>query len=323
MENPVRIGPQFNTAVGVGYILFLWLINIFGSVFMLGPVLPLLFVQPAWFRFYEDFCFATGIFFSCWVMEVVWGVKFVGTGDAIRAERALTMMNHRTNFDWLFYWDFISFYGDPRRLKIMLKATLRKIFGFSWIAQLTGYLFLRRKFEDDQATLHRVLTLYCKIPNYPYHCLIFPEGTDLNPRSRQGSDRWAAKLGVPGYQYCLHPRTTGLVYCLRVLRGQRGIDAVYDMTMAYLEGPVVSKLGLLKGQPPHEVHIHVRRVPIADIPETDEGVEKWCQAAWGEKEKLLEAFHREKKFPGPPMPVNASYPLYRTLAVLYWAFYVP
>lgn len=50
-------------------------------------------------------------------------------------------------------------------------------------------------------------------------------GTDLNPRSRQGSDRWAAKLGVPGYQYCLHPRTTGLVYCLRVLRGQRGIDA--------------------------------------------------------------------------------------------------
>jgi len=51
-------------------------------------------------------------------MEVVWGIKFIVTGDPFKEERTLAMMNHRTNFDWLFYWDIMGLYGSPRHLKV-------------------------------------------------------------------------------------------------------------------------------------------------------------------------------------------------------------
>lgn len=52
------------------------------------------------------------------VMEVVWDIKFIVTGDPFKEERTLAMMNHRTNFDWLFYWDIMGLYGSPRHLKV-------------------------------------------------------------------------------------------------------------------------------------------------------------------------------------------------------------
>jgi lysocardiolipin and lysophospholipid acyltransferase len=323
MQDPERRGLLFTPLVGCFYLLFLWLINILGAIFMLGPVLPLLFVVPDAFRHYEDFCFATGISFSCFVMEVVWGIKFIVTGDPFKEERTLAMMNHRTNFDWLFYWDIMGLYGSPRHLKILLKNELRKVFGFNWIAQLTLYAFLRRKFEDDRPTLFRTLTTYTKIPDYKYHCLIFPEGTVLSPNGIQSSNKWAVKFGLPSYRHVLHPRTTGLLFCLSTLRQHKGIDAVYDLTLGYLEGPMVSKLGLFKGQPPHEVHVHVRRYPIASVPEDNADIERWCQDLWSQKEQRLADFHRDRRFPGDMVPPNPQYPLRRNLATLYWLVYVP
>lgn len=323
MEDPVRQGPMFNPVVGVGYILFLWLINIFGTVFMLTPALPLLLVKPAWFRRYEEICFAVGLGFSSFVIEMVWGVKFVASGDPLRDERTLSIMNHRTNFDWLFYWDFMGLYSDTRRLKIMLKAVLRSVPGFGWIAQLSLYTFLRRKFEDDRIILYRMLRLYATMPGYQYHCLLFPEGTVLSANTKASSDRWAEKFNLQRYEYVIHPRTTGLVYCLRTLRSFQGLDAVYDVTMAYLEGPVVNKLGLFRGQPPSEVHFHVRRIPIASVPEGDAAIEKWCQGLWTEKEAMLAAFHKDRKFPGALVPQNPRYPLFSVLASLYWFIFVP
>jgi hypothetical protein len=60
-------------------------------------------------------------------------------------------------------------------------------------------------------------------------------------------------LGVSG---CLDG--TYVVQSIKIKKGHQ--VPVYDVTMAYLEGPVVNKLGLFKGHPPSEVHFHVRRV---------------------------------------------------------------
>jgi lysocardiolipin and lysophospholipid acyltransferase len=318
-----RQGLFYNAAVGFSYVFFLWLINLFGSVFMMAPALPLLLVAPALFRHWTDFCFYWGIFFSAFVLDVVWGVRIVVTGDAFRPERLISLVNHRTNFDWLYYWSFLAQYGGLSKIKIVLKGALKKAYGFSWVGQFSAFAYITRKFETDKPILHRLLTLYCTIPEYPYHFLLFPEGTDLNPRSKASSDRWAEKNGLPLWDYVLHPRTTGLNYCLEVVRARSGIDAIYDVTVGYLDGPVVSKLGIIKGQPPREVHIHIRRYPIAQVPTEAADIEKWCEQMWSEKEPMLERFYEDKQFPGPQQRPNPYHTALCLLAALYWAVFIP
>ena len=57
-----------------------------------------------------------------------------------------------------------------------------------------------------QVTLHRILTLYGKLPNYNYHLLLFPEGTDFCQKSKNASDRFAEKNGSrPPPRFVSHP----------------------------------------------------------------------------------------------------------------------
>ncbi len=70
-----------------------------------------------------------------------------------------------------------------------------------------------------------------------FSLLSFPEGTDLNEESVASSDKYAQKLGIAKTQYTMHPRVRGFsqaAVCLSNRTGiGKGIDAVYNVTMAY------------------------------------------------------------------------------------------
>ena len=53
---------------------------------------------------------------------------------------------------------------------------------------------------------------------FVFQVLLFPEGTDLTARTRARSDEFAKKNGLPSYEYCLHPRTTGFTYLASLMR---------------------------------------------------------------------------------------------------------
>lgn len=75
------------------------------------------------------------------------------------------------------------------------------------------------------------------------------------------------------------------------------IDAIYDVTVGYpCQIPTFGELDSLCGNFPDEVHFHIQRHPIATIPISDEGIEKWCQEKWREKEAVLEKFYTQDKF---------------------------
>lgn len=47
------------SARGLYFVVTLFLGSFFGSIFMLGPVLPLMFLSPAWYRWITDRVVAT------------------------------------------------------------------------------------------------------------------------------------------------------------------------------------------------------------------------------------------------------------------------
>jgi lysocardiolipin and lysophospholipid acyltransferase len=58
-----------------------------------------------------------------------------------------------------------------------------------------------------------------------------------------------------------------------------------------------SESALFNGQLPLEVHFHVKRYDIKDIPKEAKQLSDWCIDRWNVKEKLLKDFYREKRFP--------------------------
>lgn len=140
---------------GLFFIITLFLGSFFGSVFMLGPVLPLMLLSPAWYRWITDRIVATWltlpvvrlntniiIKYLCLLLmsfcvsrqsllELVFGVKVVITGDGfVPGERSVIIMNHRTRLDWMFLWCCLLRFSYLRLEKICLKAALKVVPGF-------------------------------------------------------------------------------------------------------------------------------------------------------------------------------------------------
>ncbi|XP_075781449.1 lysocardiolipin acyltransferase 1 isoform X4 [Pelodiscus sinensis] len=116
---------------GIYFLLALFLASFFGSIFMLGPFLPLMFVSPAWYRWITDRVVATWLTLPVALLEMVFGAKVVITGDGfIPGERSVIIMNHRTRMDWMFLWNCLLRYSYLRLEKICLKSSLKSVPGF-------------------------------------------------------------------------------------------------------------------------------------------------------------------------------------------------
>ena len=59
---------------------------------------------------------------------MVFGVRVKICGDGKKLEGpCLLIMNHRTRFDWLFLWCYLARMGDIKKLRIVLKESLKKV----------------------------------------------------------------------------------------------------------------------------------------------------------------------------------------------------
>jgi lysocardiolipin and lysophospholipid acyltransferase len=95
--------------------------------------------------------------------EILFGVQFKFCGESLpfqnRNEPTIIISNHRTRLDWLFLWSFLIRFGNLAQEKITLKYELKTIFGAGWAMQHFCYMFLRRKWEEDEPYLTRVLVI--------------------------------------------------------------------------------------------------------------------------------------------------------------------
>lgn len=160
-----------------------------------------------------------------------------------------------------------------------MKEQLKGVPIFGWAFQMLMYVFLKRGDRAQDISWIRRVMSYLARSGTRASLLLFPEGTDWSPRTLADSIAWAQKNGKRAYQHVLHPRVGGFVETLRAMRSQ--MDAVYDVTLAFVyncnDNDKPRESSLLTGRYPPQIHMFLRRTPIADVPMDETGLEKWCR----------------------------------------------
>ena len=217
--------------------------------------------------------------------------------------RLVLMANHQIYTDWLYLWWIAYCNGMHGRLYIVLKESLKRIPVLGWGMQLSQFIFLKRNWEKDRPHMASALKKLDKITE-PMWLLLFPEGTNLAPSTREKSAAWAKKTDIADMQHLLLPRSTGLQFCLQELSGT--VPYLYDCTVAYEGVPrgqyaqdiFTLKAGYLDGNPPKSVSMYWRRFAVKDIPiNNQKAFELWLTVRWREKDLLMEHYMKFGKFP--------------------------
>ncbi|KAL9952463.1 hypothetical protein ACROYT_G039725 [Oculina patagonica] len=228
-------------------------------------------------------------------MEMMLGVKIIVTGDKPSAgENAVIIMNHRCRLDWMFFWTVMARSGELalKDEKIMMKNELKYLPGPGWAMQNALYIFLKRRWETDESYLNSLLSYFVNSPDN-LQLLMFPEGTNFEEITKSQSDSYARKNNLPCYDFVLHPRVRGFTHCVEKLRPGK-LDAIYDVTVGYSENYCFEELDvLLKGKVPDEIHFHIQRYPIDELPQDSQGLEEWCCERWKDKEERLKRFYNQ------------------------------
>ncbi|MCJ1439218.1 hypothetical protein MMC27_008609 [Xylographa pallens] len=218
-------------------------------------------------------------------------------------ERLVLMANHQIYTDWLYLWWIAYTNGMHGRIYIILKESLKSIPVIGWGIQLSQFIFMKRNWEKDKPHLAAHLQKLNN-PADPMWLLIFPEGTNLAPDTRQRSALWAGTQGITDMHHLLLPRSTGLQFCLQQLH--RTVPYIYDCTIAYegvkhgqyAQDIFTIQQAYLKGQPPKSVNMYWRRFAVSTIPFNDaKAFEHWLRSRWHEKDMLINGYLRTGRFP--------------------------
>jgi 1-acyl-sn-glycerol-3-phosphate acyltransferase len=242
--------------------------------------------------------------FNRWAADTWWGWCVTGaeklhgtrihvTGDPIPPqENAFVVANHQQMADITFLMFLARSKGRLGDLKWFVKKPLKYVPGVGWGMAFLDCLFIERKWTTDRASIERTFE---RIVNekVPLWLVSFVEGTRVTERKIAESRDYARRRDLPDLRHVLVPRTKGFVATVQGLRSH--LDAVYDVTLGYVGG-VPTLWQYTKGFA-HEAHLHVRRFPIASLPEADHELTEWLVEIFAEKDALLDHYYHHGTFP--------------------------
>ncbi|XP_057468978.1 probable 1-acyl-sn-glycerol-3-phosphate acyltransferase 4 [Actinidia eriantha] len=240
--------------------------------------------------------FLFGLWLALWpfLFEKINRTKVIFSGETVPSrERVLLVANHRTEVDWMYLWDLALRKGCLGYIKYVLKSSLMKLPIFGWGFHILEFIPVERKWEIDEQIMHQMLSTFTN-PSDPLWLAVFPEGTDYTEQKCRRSQKFAAENGLPVLKNVLLPKTRGFYACLEILRGS--LDAVYDITIAY-KHHCPSFVDNLFGVDPSEVHIHVQRVSIKEMPASESETATWLINKFQCKDELLSEFRAQGQFP--------------------------
>ncbi|KAJ0967691.1 hypothetical protein J5N97_024608 [Dioscorea zingiberensis] len=249
--------------------------------------------------------FLFGIWLSLWpfLFEKINRTKVIFSGDVVpREERILLLANHRTEVDWMYLWDLALRKGCLGYIKYILKSSLRKLPIFGWGFHIFEFISVERKWEIDVPIMRKKLSAF-KDPKDPLWLALFPEGTDYTEQKCLKSQQFAAENGLPILKNVLIPKTKGFCACLESLRNT--LDAVYDVTIAYKHRCPLFTDNVF-GVDPSEVHIHIQRIPLHEIPTSEEEAAAWLIERFRLKDQMLSDFTALGYFPHQVTEENLS-----------------
>lgn len=240
--------------------------------------------------------FLFGLWLALWpfLFEKINKTKVIFSGETVpERERVLVIANHRTEVDWMYLWDLALRKGCLGCIKYVLKSSLMKLPIFGWGFHVFEFISVERRWEVDEIIMRKKLSTFTN-PLDPLWLAVFPEGTDFTEQKCVKSQHFAAENGLPILKNVLLPKTRGFHACVEILRGS--LDAVYDVTIAY-KNRCPTFMDNVFGVEPSEVHIHVRRVSLEDIPVSEKECNTWLLNTFHLKDQLLSDFIAQGHFP--------------------------
>ncbi|XP_068654917.1 probable 1-acyl-sn-glycerol-3-phosphate acyltransferase 5 [Aristolochia californica] len=240
--------------------------------------------------------FLFGLWLALWpfLFEKINRTKVVFSGDTVPArERVLLMANHRTEVDWMYLWDLALRKGRQGYIKYVLKSSLMKLPIFGWGFHVFEFIPVERKWEIDEPIMRQMLSMFTD-PQDPLWLAVFPEGTDFTEQKCQRNQKFAAENGLPILKNVLLPKTKGFHASVEMLRSS--LDAVYDITIGY-KYRCPSFMDNVFGVDPEEVHMHVQRFSINELPTSETEASDWLMDRFLLKDKLLSDFAANGCFP--------------------------
>ncbi|KAF9620242.1 hypothetical protein IFM89_010977 [Coptis chinensis] len=279
----------------------------------------------------------TSFFFGSWLalwpflFEKINRTKVAFSGETVPAkERILLIANHRTEVDWMYLWDLALRKGRIGYIRYILKSSLMRLPVFGWVFHIVEFISVERKWEVDESNVCQMLSTFTD-PQDPLWLAVFPEGTDFTEQKCIRSQNYAAENNLPILKNVLLPKTKGFSACLTTLRSS--LDAgpsfnkwedwgrcypykkslvevevnsgvlchwcrmlVYDVTIGY-KHRCPSFMDNVFGVDPSEVHIHVQRYPLDEIPISETEVAAWLVDRFRVKDQKLSDFVAQGHFP--------------------------
>ena len=242
-----------------------------------------------------------------WCADTWWGLCVVGaelinqtrvifTGDDVpMRENALLISNHQQMPDIPAIMKFCKTKDRLGDMKYFVKKQLKWVPGMGWGMQFLDCLFIDRDWASDREQIRRTFDRLVS-GKVPVHLVSFVEGTRLTLAKLESAQAYALENELPVPRHTLVPRSKGFSASVEGLRSH--ITAVYDLTIAYEEA-VPSLWQYIKGLVTR-IHVHVRRFPIDELPQSADHLRQWLLARWAEKNALLDHYYDTGSFPNQP-----------------------
>eukprot|EP00038_Savillea_parva_P001860 m.107972 g.107972 ORF g.107972 m.107972 type:complete len:413 (+) comp10639_c0_seq6:86-1324(+) len=241
--------------------------------------------------------------------EVYPGLRVVLHGDRPRDEDAIYISNHQSNMDWFITVLLAGEIGGSGRIRYMLKDSLTMLPLFGWAFALHGCVYVSKSSRRNQGGARNELVARTRTlgeDGIPVWLVVFPEGTRYNPvrypwQLVDSAEAAIARGEDPAnFTQVKFPRAGG--FACSVLGLRDSATAVYDVTTAYTvrrrdqpelgpHRPALCTMEAMMAGQFHEVHIHLRRTPMDDMPRSDADLQAWLVEQFRRKNRMLEQFY--------------------------------
>ncbi|KMZ74557.1 1-Acylglycerol-3-Phosphate Acyltransferase [Zostera marina] len=254
-----------------------------------------------------------------WLVDWWAGVQVIVYADdetfqSMGKEHALVIANHRSDIDWLVGWVLAQRSGCLGSTLAVMKKSIKFLPVIGWSMWFSEYFFLERSWSKDETTLKSGLQRLKDFPR-PFWLALFVEGTRFTKAKLLGAQEFAASQGLPIPRNVLIPRTKGFVTSVSNMR--KFVPAIYDMTVAIpKDSPSPTMLRILNGKS-SVVHVYMKRHVMKDLPESDEGVAKWCKDIFVAKDSLLDKHFADGSFAEKHHLIGR--PIKSLLVVVFWS----
>lgn len=239
-------------------------------------------------------------------------------------EHGYLIMNHTYEVDWLIGWIFCDRVGVLGNCKAYAKKSIQYLPTMGWAWKFSESVFLERNWDKDKEMIGRQVAEIAQYPD-PMFLLLFAEGTRFTEDKHKTSLNFAKEKGLPLLKRHLTPRTKGFTSSLPQLRGR--VPAIYNIELCFDPKDTVKPtvMNLLMGKP-LTGHMFIERIPLEEVPESEEGASAWLREFYNKKDRLMDSFlttgdwfatSGEPRFEGRRMPRRP----YSLLNMAIWALF--